>query len=172
MARALIVGRFQPYHLGHHEAVKKILAEVDELIIVIGSAQESYQKKNPFTAGERIEMISRALKKEKLFEKCFIVPVPDVNENALWTKRIKAYCPRFDVVYSNNPLVMELFNSAGVKVKKMVSNHAEIESVKVRKSMAEGKDWRSLVPKVVADYLDEIKAEKRIESILKEEKKE
>ncbi|MEM0023032.1 MAG: adenylyltransferase/cytidyltransferase family protein, partial [Archaeoglobaceae archaeon] len=48
--RALFIGRFQPYHLGHHEVVKKILEEVDELIIGIGSAQESHSLENPFTA--------------------------------------------------------------------------------------------------------------------------
>ena len=51
--RGLVVGRFQPYHSGHHQAVKRILKEVDELVIVIGSTQKSYEKENPFTAGGR-----------------------------------------------------------------------------------------------------------------------
>ena len=68
MKRGLIVGRFQPYHIGHHNAIKKILAKVDELIIVIGSAKQSHEQSNPFTAGERIEMISEALKAEGINE--------------------------------------------------------------------------------------------------------
>ena len=35
--RGLIVGRFQPPHRGHLEIIKKIMKEVDELIIVVGS---------------------------------------------------------------------------------------------------------------------------------------
>ncbi len=55
--RAVFVGRFQPYHKGHHEAVKYILGKYSELVIVVGSAQENYTWENPFTAGERVEMI-------------------------------------------------------------------------------------------------------------------
>ena len=59
--RALFVGRFQPFHLGHQEAILHILREHEEVIIVIGSAQNSHDINNPFTAGERITMIREAL---------------------------------------------------------------------------------------------------------------
>ena len=61
MIRALFVGRFQPFHYGHQYAIEKILQECDELVLVVGSAQMSHQHDNPFTAGERIEMIRAAL---------------------------------------------------------------------------------------------------------------
>ena len=73
MKRGLFVGRFQPYHLGHHHALLNALKEVDEMVIVIGSSKESFQPENPFTAGERIEMASVALKEASVFEKCFFV---------------------------------------------------------------------------------------------------
>ena len=38
----LYVGRFQPFHLGHLEAIKHILKKVDTVIIAIGSAQYSH----------------------------------------------------------------------------------------------------------------------------------
>ena len=41
VTRGIIIGRFQPPHLGHLEVFKRILGEVDELIVGIGSAQES-----------------------------------------------------------------------------------------------------------------------------------
>ncbi|MEM1589096.1 MAG: adenylyltransferase/cytidyltransferase family protein, partial [Candidatus Bathyarchaeia archaeon] len=47
--RGLFVGRFQPFHKGHLQAVKEILDEVDELVIVVGSAQYSHRIDNPFT---------------------------------------------------------------------------------------------------------------------------
>ncbi|MEM2803284.1 MAG: adenylyltransferase/cytidyltransferase family protein, partial [Nitrososphaerota archaeon] len=33
--RAVFIGRFQPFHLGHLEAVKQILQECNELIIAV-----------------------------------------------------------------------------------------------------------------------------------------
>lgn len=170
--RGLIVGRFQPYHLGHHNAIKKILKEVDELVIVIGSSKESYQVDNPFTAGERYEMIARALKKEGLYDRCYIVPVADIEEYALWTNRISSYTPRFDVVYSNNPLVKELFKAEDVIIKKMVSEHKDTDAVNVRRAMIAGLDWKKMVPPVIADYLNEIGAVKRLKALVEEEKKE
>ena len=60
--RGLMMGRFQPFHLGHLVLVKQILSECDEVIIAITSSQFNYLEKDPFTAGERIEMIHQSLK--------------------------------------------------------------------------------------------------------------
>lgn len=169
--RGLFVGRFQPYHIGHHLAIKKILEEVDELVIIIGSSKESYTADNPFTAGERAEMIISALKDEKLNGRVCVIPVEDIYENALWVSRVVSFSPKFDVVYSNNPLVKELFEKEGYKVEKVVSNNGKVESYKIREAMLKGKDWESMVPKEVAAYLKSINAEKRIKAIASEEKK-
>jgi nicotinamide-nucleotide adenylyltransferase len=59
--RGLFVGRFQPFHSGHEQLVESIAAEVEELVIGIGSADASHTRRNPFTAGERLVMISREL---------------------------------------------------------------------------------------------------------------
>ncbi|MEM4620366.1 MAG: adenylyltransferase/cytidyltransferase family protein, partial [Desulfurococcaceae archaeon] len=62
--RALLFGRFQPFHKGHVSIVKWALYEVgfDEIVFLIGMASENYTPRNPFTAGERIEMIRLSLK--------------------------------------------------------------------------------------------------------------
>ena len=64
MIRGLFIGRFSPFHLGHLQMIKTILSEVDELIIVIGSAQQSHTMTDPFTAGERGLMIRESLRTE------------------------------------------------------------------------------------------------------------
>src|SRR6266700_8062812 len=66
LTTGLYVGRFQPFHLGHLQAIKYILGRVDDLIILVGSAQHSHTHENPFTAVERITMIRRALKDAKI----------------------------------------------------------------------------------------------------------
>jgi len=59
--RGFLIGRFQPFHNGHVQLVEKIATEVDELVIGIGSAGDSHSERNPFTAGERIRMVTDAL---------------------------------------------------------------------------------------------------------------
>ena len=110
VTRGLYVGRFQPFHLGHLGAVKAVLKEIDELAIVIGSAQYSHNLNNPFTAGERLVMISYALQEAKVNpSKLWIVPVPDVHLHMLWVSAVEGYTPKFNVCYSNEPLTTEAF---------------------------------------------------------------
>ncbi|HLC79179.1 MAG TPA: nicotinamide-nucleotide adenylyltransferase [archaeon] len=171
MKRGLFVGRFQPYHLGHHNALMNAFKKVDEMVIVVGSARESFLAQNPFTAGERIEMISQALKEEGIFAKCYIIAVDDISEYALWTQRIKSYCPKFDIVFTNNPLVKELFEADGYKVEKLVSNNKNIDSTHARQRILKGEPLTGWVPKGVEVFLKKINAKKRVESILKDEVK-
>jgi len=107
-----------------------------------------------------------------LYERCFIVTVADVNENSVWTSRIQSYCPKFDVVYTNNPLVKQLFEKIGFEVKKMVSNKSDIDGVKIREKMLHPNGWEELVPKSTAEYLIQIKAVDRIKAIMEKEEKE
>ena len=51
------IGRFQPFHNGHLETVKKALEAGKELIFVIGSANAAATPVNPFPALDRQDMI-------------------------------------------------------------------------------------------------------------------
>lgn len=57
----VFIGRFQPFHAGHLHVVKKALEQSDTLIIVIGSHDKPRDPRNPFTTGERMEIITRTL---------------------------------------------------------------------------------------------------------------
>ena len=52
-----LIGRFQPFHLGHLEAIKFALGKVEHLHVGIGSSNKSYEERNPFTADVRKKMI-------------------------------------------------------------------------------------------------------------------
>src|SRR5512137_878368 len=109
MTRALFVGRFQPFHYGHLYAIKKILEQSDELIIVVGSAQMSHEPDNPFTAGERIEMIEAALAEAKIDRGRFLlIPIADAPSHRTWVSYVESQTPRFDAVYSNQALTRRL----------------------------------------------------------------
>ena len=87
--RALMMGRFQPFHLGHLDLVKQILTEYDDIIIAITSSQFNYLEKDPFTAGERIEMIHNSLKDDGVdMSKCFIIPTENQFNIATWAALI------------------------------------------------------------------------------------
>ncbi len=164
--RAFFVGRFQPYHLGHHEVIKHVLDEVDELIIGIGSAQESHSIENPFTAGERVLMIVRALEELNVKKRVYVIPLEDIYRNSLWVSHVCSMVPPFDVVYTNNPLVYRLFKEAGFEVRHTkMYNRNEYQGTEIRKKMIEGGDWERYVPKAVAEVIKEIDGISRIREI-------
>ena len=164
--RGFFIGRFQPYHLGHHEVIRHILEGVDELIIGIGSAQESHTLENPFTAGERILMISRALEEMGVERKVYIIPLEDIYRNSLWVSHVVSMVPPFEKVFSNNPLVIRLFKEAGYEVERTkLYNRIELQGTEIRKRMISGENWEELVPESVAEVIREIDGIRRIKDI-------
>jgi nicotinamide-nucleotide adenylyltransferase len=171
--RGLYVGRFQPFHLGHLGAIKAALREVDELVIVIGSAQYSHNINNPFTAGERLVMVRCALQEANLsYSKLWIVPVPDVHLHMLWVSAVEGYTPKFNVCYSNEPLTQRLFMEAGYEVRGIpFFNRKQYMSTLIREKMLQGDDdWKELVPKSVADFIIEIDGVNRLRDIARTDK--
>ncbi|MFH0970944.1 MAG: adenylyltransferase/cytidyltransferase family protein, partial [Candidatus Micrarchaeota archaeon] len=81
MKTALVIGRFQPFHNGHLEAIRKMIKDNGKLLLVIGSAQESRTRKNPFSAKERMEMISACLGKGDLLSNTKIIALDDENNH-------------------------------------------------------------------------------------------
>jgi nicotinamide-nucleotide adenylyltransferase len=162
--RGFYIGRFQPFHLGHHKVISEIAKQVDELIIGIGSAQLSHTAENPFTAGERIMMISRSLEDLDLYY--YVIPISDIYRNALWVAHVRSMTPPFSDAYSNNPLVTRLFHEAGYEVKySPMYNRREYSGTEIRRRMLAGEDWEKLVPAAVVDVIKEIKGVDRLKAV-------
>lgn len=163
--RGLLIGRFQPFHRGHLEVVRKVRADRPgaPLLIGIGTAQESYTWENPFTAGERQEMIGRALAEAKV-ENVHLIPIPDISRHALWVEYLTGLLPTFDRVYTNNPLTRLLFERSGYVVESPpLFDRTRYEGARIREQLAEGAGWKEAVPPTVAEYLEEIGAPSRLQ---------
>jgi len=164
MVRGFFIGRFQPYHDGHQRVVEEIAAEVDELVVGIGSAGDSHLPADPFTAGERVMMITRSLVDLELVT--YVVPIEDLERNSVWVSHVQSMCPAFDVAYSNNPLVIQLFDEAGIEVRQvpMFDRHV-LEGTELRERMVAGDDWESHVPDAVVDVVHEVDGVQRIRHV-------
>lgn len=166
--RGMIVGRFQPFHKGHLSVIKYILNEVDDLIVIIAASQQSHQLKNPFTAGERYDMIHNSLVEElKDITRVIIIPANDLNDNGLWVAHISRLVPKFDVVYTNNPHTRYLFEQAGKEVKTPpLYERDEYSAEHVRDLMKKGKkEWKKLLPKAVVSVITDIDGLARVKAI-------
>jgi len=162
--RGFYIGRYQPFHDGHRHMVKEIAAEVDELVLGIGSAGDSHTTRNPFTAGERVMMVTKAV--EELDITTYVVPIEDLDRNSVWVAHVRSMTPRFDVAYSNNPLVVRLFEEAGVEVRGSPMFRRDVlEGTELRERMIRDRDWQELVPETVVDVIEEVDGVERIRRI-------
>ncbi|AJZ76006.1 nicotinamide-nucleotide adenylyltransferase [Candidatus Nitrosotenuis cloacae] len=158
----LLIGRFQPFHLGHLAAVKFALTQIDNLSIGIGSSNRHNEKRNPFSAEERKEMIESSLDKSDL-QKCKIYFVPDVNDHAKWTYHVDEIIPKYDVVFSNDDFTHELYKKRDIKVVSVPLKQREILSgTDIRLKIASGQSWEDLVPSGTAKVLLKINAKDRL----------
>lgn len=171
--RAVFIGRFQPFHLGHLDAVKQILQENSELIIVVGSAQYSYTLDNPFTAGERIEMIKIGLEAAGIdLRRIMIIPIPDIGEHSIWVARLKSMLPQFDVAYTNNQFVRLLLEEQNITViEPRLLNREELNATNIRNLMISNGNWQSLLQPEVARYIENIRGDERIRRIASSDQK-
>jgi nicotinamide-nucleotide adenylyltransferase len=164
MTRGFYIGRFQPYHNGHQAVLERVARVVDEIVIGVGSAQLSHELENPFTAGERVLMITRSL--ASLDRPVYVIPIEDIQRNALWVSHVKSMTPPFDCVFSSNPVVMRLFSEAGVAVHSPDMYERQTHSgTSIRRRMLAGEPWEHLVPAAVVEVLREIDGVGRLRQI-------
>lgn len=164
----LFVGRFQPFHNGHLAAVKHSLREVDYLYIVVGSAQKSHERDNPFTAGERIMMIKAALDEARVdAARWMLIPLQDADSHSVWTATLRSTVPKFDKVYTNDTLTIRLLKEEGTDVEPIpYLNRQEYSATNVRTRILERKDWEKLVPPAVARLVKDLDGVGRVRSMI------
>jgi nicotinamide-nucleotide adenylyltransferase len=162
----LLVGRFQPFHKGHLTAIDFGLSKVENLWVGIGSSNKSYEKRNPFTADERKEMILSSLDSTRL-NRIQIYYIPDIGDHEKWTYHIDSIVPTYDVVFSNDDFTITLYKKRGKNVIEVpLLERNVISGTNIRDMIVSGKDWANLVPEGTKKTLLKIDAESRISQIL------
>jgi nicotinamide-nucleotide adenylyltransferase len=159
--RLVVPGRFQPLHWGHIRTIEYALDRADEVLVVIGSAQESFTLRNPLTAGERFEMLDLAFRKqfgESYRNRIVIVPAMDIAMNKVWVQYLRMLLPPFDGVVSGNELVRILFEDMGLVALSPPLYKREICSgTRIRELILENSSaWMECVPEPVREFLDRV----------------
>lgn len=154
MSPPLFIGRFQPFHLGHLDAIKCILQRHKKIIIAIGSAQYSGLPKNPFPAHLREKMIIASLTAAGIPKrKITLVKIPDINNDSKWVSHVEHIAPQFGVVYSGTPKVQKLFKKNGKHQVLSPRFNLAISATEIRRKIKLGEAWEHLVSSAVVKIL-------------------
>lgn len=76
MRIAYVIGRFQPFHIGHQALIDKALEIADRVVVVLGDTGCKPDFRNPWTPLERVNMISAVYRAQ--IERMNFVAVEDV----------------------------------------------------------------------------------------------
>ena len=157
--RAILVGRFQPFHLGHREVVEKY-RDSYELVICIGSADKEGGEDNPLSFEDRKEII------QACYPDTEIVGINDYSSDKEgdqnWLEELKGKASP-DKVISQNKLVKKLVrdDSDLELVKQEMHDPSIYSGTEVRRRVKSGEEWRYLVPEcaeeAIAERIDKIK---------------
>ena len=85
---AVLIGRFQPVHNGHMALLHAALERAGQVVVVLGSAWQAPNPKNPFSWQERARMLREALAPADAARlRC--VPVRDYYDEPLWVQAVQ-----------------------------------------------------------------------------------
>lgn len=164
----LFVGRFQPFHLGHLDIIKRILKENKQIIIAIGSAEKNYVPENPLTAGERVLIIDETLKAEGVDPALYsIIPIRNIDNYALWVDHMNLYVPPYDKIYTGSRIVKACYEGTQSKHKLVqIKRDRPVSGTVIRESMMNGtKEWEKFVPQSTVALLKKMKIPARLRQI-------
>lgn len=152
--KALVIGRFQPFHNGHLFLIKKSLEIANSIVLAIGSAQKN-DEKNPFGLEIRKKMLEMVVEREGLEGKVLgIVPLYDNPSDDLWFEDLKKKVFDFDATIGNNPWNNGIIEKRGIAAVTIgLYNREELEAAKIRSLMQENKAWEDRVPEYLVELI-------------------
>jgi len=166
-----MIARFQPLHYGHLNVIKYCDQNCPETIIAIGMASQSHTPENPFTAGERIEMIRETIKWANLsLDRYITVTLPTLEVSRVAVHYVKLYSPKFNCVITLNPIIQRIFSEEGYRIVSPPEIDREnFRGSVIRRMIAEdNEEWRRMVPPPVVDIIERVDGINRIKMLYRE----
>ena len=109
-----MLGRFQPFHLGHAALLTSVLRTVSPatVMVAIGSANVDPDLNNPWSAAERQEMIELWAEGEGFSDQLQFVHIPDINDPPNWVKHAEKYHGASGVLHTSDSATAELYEAS------------------------------------------------------------
>lgn len=151
----LVIGRFQPFHLGHLYLIQKALEHAEKIVIIVGSSNV-HDENNPLSYEKRVEMLKKVIEHEGWGDRIIkIVPSPDDPSDDEWLKLLLANVGSFDLAIGNNDWTNDILEGAGIKVLKLPYYNRELyQGAVVRKLFDQHGNWQEIVPPYLTDFIE------------------
>jgi nicotinamide-nucleotide adenylyltransferase len=156
-----MIARWKPVHRGHAAVLHALRTRAQHLVIGIGSANR-LNARNPFTAAETRDMLLRVLGDPTAVT---LLEVPDLDDGPRWRAMVLDRLGPLDAFVTANPYVAHLLGEDYRILRPVdlvpLGERVPIDGTGVRREMARGDGWRSLVPPEVATYIVDNRLDRR-----------
>jgi nicotinamide-nucleotide adenylyltransferase len=168
----LIIGRFQPFHLGHVGLIRKYYSSGYFIKIGIGSVNKPCDLKNPLTFKERAKIIKNVLKENKI-KGYSLYNIPDIPKDSLYASHVSKIVGKYDLVITGNKKVNDIFSrfcsSSGtckvIYFNERLDRIKGIEAKAIRKRWLLNRLYLKGLSKPTFNYLKKAKFSERLKEI-------
>ena len=158
----LLIGRFQPFHLGHLAALQFAIPKIDKLWLGLGSSNKPIEKNNPFSIEERKKMILSSID-DSIQNKISIFPIPDLDNHVRWIQNIDTIVPDYEIIFSNDPMTEHLYSKRNVQVIAIpFLKRDQLSGTRLRDLIKSDQKWDDLVPEGTKLILENLDAKNRL----------
>jgi cytidyltransferase-like protein len=161
----MMIGRFQPFHIGHYSILKRALEECCVVVVLLGSAQESRLSHNPMSAAERQSLIEDCFPEDR--NRLFFISVedrPTVSNDKSWGEYLfdimkSRYRVVPEVVYEGKELVRkDWYDTLDVDIIQLSRKTLPISATQLRKMILAGdNNWRHYCPNGAEPHYEKLK---------------
>jgi bifunctional NMN adenylyltransferase/nudix hydrolase len=174
----VLIGRFQPFHNAHLEIIKRCTALTDQLVVIVGSANQPRTYKNPFSFEERRKMILAAT--SGLSMRVYVEPnVDTIYNDQAWAVRVQGIQSKYRILGAKDAIIGHKKDDSSFYLDMFPQweyiNVEEIEplsAVNIRdlyfKRNANMAFIKGVVPETTFVYLDAFKDTAEYEQIIRE----
>ena len=150
-----MIARWKPVHRGHAAVLRALVTRADDVLLGIGSANR-LNVRNPFTAVETRDMLEVVVGDRP---NTTLLEVPDLDDGPRWRALVIELCGPLDAFVTANPYVAGLLDGHYPIVHPVdlvpPEERVPVDGTRVRRAMARGDGWQTLVPDEVAVYIEE-----------------
>ena len=103
--------------------------------------------------------------------KYFLIPIRDLRIHDLWVPYLVSQSPRFEIVFSNEPVTSRLFKEAGFRVEPLpFYDREQFSATEIRERIVNGSGWEKLVPPSTSAYIKTIFGDERLRELVLSDK--
>jgi bifunctional NMN adenylyltransferase/nudix hydrolase len=172
---AIVIGRFQPFHVAHQDLIQHSLSLADKVIVILGSARSASDVKNPFTPAMREEMIRACFPVDN--KRLIFAAVRDYPYNDhVWTTEIQNVVnEEIDDEKDAKVAIVGFFKDRSSYYLNLFPQwsfeefYCKINATEIReKYFVESDDWKTQVPNSIATQLEVFKQSEDFATLQKE----